>query len=137
MTAQDGLSFLLKVGDGASPEVFTTVGGFRANSLTLDRETVDTTTKTHTDKWRRRSNFGLRQASISGEGLFEDSASEETVRANFFGSDVKNWQVVVPGFGTFEGAFIINSLEYQGPQNDAVAYSIGLESAGALTFTSS
>jgi TP901-1 family phage major tail protein len=134
MTAQSGSDFLLKIGDGASPEVFATVGGFRSNSLSLGEQLVETTNKSSPDQFREAIRAGLRTVAISGNGIFTDSASEEGVRANYFGTAVLNWQIELPDFGTIEGPFIVTQLEYTGADNDAVSYSIALESAGSVSF---
>jgi TP901-1 family phage major tail protein len=42
--------------------------------------------------------------------------------------------VIVPDFGTVEGAFQISSLEYSGRHDGEVSFELGLDSAGALTF---
>ena len=44
MAAQKGSSLLVKIGDGASPEAFTTIGGLRSTSISLNDEAVDVTT---------------------------------------------------------------------------------------------
>lgn len=135
MAAQDGRDFVLKVSNNDSPETFTTVGGFRTNTLTLNEQTVDVTNKSSASKFRELLRAGVKSVSLGGDGVFTDSAKEEALRANFFGSAVLDYQVVVPDWGTFQGAFVITSLQYTGPDNDAVTYSVGLESAGAITFT--
>jgi TP901-1 family phage major tail protein len=50
---------------------------------------------------------------------------------------VNNAQVIVPDFGTIEGLFQISALEFAGEHNGEVTFDLSLESAGALTFTSS
>lgn len=134
MAAQDGRNFLLKIGDGQSPETFATVGGFQTNAITLGEATVDITNKGSPDKFREAMRAGVKTVALSGNGIFTDSASEEAVRANYFGSAVLNWQVEIPDFGTMEGPFIITQLAYTGPDNAAVTYSLSLESAGSIAF---
>ena len=41
MAAQKGSALLMKIGDGASPEVFTTIGGMRSTSISMNDEVVD------------------------------------------------------------------------------------------------
>ena len=72
---------------------------------------------------------------MSGSGIFKDQGSDAKVRELFFGGTIRNWQVIVPDFGTLAGAFQITSLEYSGEHNGEVAYELALESAGAITFT--
>ena len=52
MAAQKGSALLMKIGDGASPEVFTTIGGLRSTSISLNEEAVDVTTKDSSGKYR-------------------------------------------------------------------------------------
>jgi TP901-1 family phage major tail protein len=66
--------------------------------------------------------------------LFKDAATDALMRQSFFDGAVKNFQIVIPDFGTVEGAFQITSLEFAGEHNGEVTYEMALESAGALTF---
>ncbi|MGI8527372.1 MAG: phage major tail protein, TP901-1 family, partial [Pseudolabrys sp.] len=66
---------------------------------------------------------------------FKDAASDELMRATFFAGSVKDYQVVIPDFGTVEGAFQITSMEFAGEHNGEVTFELSLESAGELTFT--
>ena len=45
MAAQKGADLLMKIGDGGSPERFTTIGGMRSTSLSMNDEMVDITNK--------------------------------------------------------------------------------------------
>jgi TP901-1 family phage major tail protein len=56
-------------------------------------------------------------------------------RQTFFDGAVKNYQIVIPDFGTVQGAFQITTLEFAGEHNGEVTYELSLESAGALAFT--
>ncbi len=134
MAAQKGKDVLLKVDDGAS--TFNTVGGIRSKSISLNSETVDITNGDSANEWRELlANAGVRSASISGSGVFTDSASEEDVRGYFMAGTIDTYQVIVPDFGTFEGDFQVTSLEYSGEYNGEAAFSITLESAGAIAWT--
>jgi len=44
------------------------------------------------------------------------------------------FQVVVPDFGTLQGAFQISALEYSGQHDGEAVYELSLASAGALSF---
>lgn len=136
MSAQKGKELLIKIGDGGGPETFTTVGGLRDTSIQLNQEMVDITNKDSVNRWREvLAGAGVRSATFSGSGIFTDSAAEEAVRADFFSDANNNYQLIVPDFGTFEGAFLITSLEYGGSYNGEVTYTLTLESAAEITFT--
>ena len=44
MAKQLGRSFLLKIGDGATPEVFSALAGINSKSLTINNSSIDVTT---------------------------------------------------------------------------------------------
>jgi TP901-1 family phage major tail protein len=136
MSAQRGRELLVKIGDGGSPETFTTVAGLRATTLSFNSTTVDVTNADSANQWRELlAGAGVKSAAFSGSGVFKDAASDETLRSSFFNQTAPNFQVVIPDFGTVAGAFQIASLQYEGPYDGEVKLSLALQSAGALSFT--
>ena len=136
MAAQAGKDMLLKIGDGADPQGFTTVAGLRAKTISLNARTIDATNADSPGRWRELiAGAGVRSASVSGAGVFVDSAADETVRGVFFDQTRRDWQLIIPDFGTIEGAFLVTALEYSGRHDGEAAYSISLASAGQLAFT--
>jgi TP901-1 family phage major tail protein len=132
MAAQKGKDLLVKIADGAG---FTTVAGLRSRRIAFNAETVDITHAESADRWRELlDGAGVKRASIAGRGLFKDAATDELMRQTFFDGAVKNFQIVIPDFGTVAGAFQITSLEFAGDHNGEVTYEMALESASALTF---
>jgi TP901-1 family phage major tail protein len=134
MTAQRGKDLLIKIGDGGSPEAFTTVAGLRATSLAFNAQTVDVTNSDSTDMWRELLAAGVKSATVSGSGVFKDAASDAAIRTAFFAQTLADWQIVIPGFGTVSGPFQIVSLQYDGPYDGEAKMSLSLASAGALAF---
>jgi len=135
MTAQKGKDLLLKV-DSDGSGTFVTVAGLRSRRISFNAETVDITNTDSTDRWRELlEGAGVKRASLSGSGVFKDASTDATARQYFFDGTIRNWQVIVPDFGTLAGAFQITALEYSGEHNGEVAYDLSLESAGAVTFT--
>jgi TP901-1 family phage major tail protein len=137
MTAQRGRDLLIKIGDGGSPESFSSVAGLRATSLAFNAQAVDVTNADSAGMWRELLEGGVKSASLSGSGVFKDAASDAALRQMFFDGATANYQVVVPGFGTVAGPFRITQLQYDGPHDGEVKVSLALASAGALTFTAS
>ena len=134
MAAQKGSAMLMKVGDGADPEVFTTIAGLRSTSLTVNNESVDVTNKDSSGKRELLAAAGVQSISVSGSGVFTDGSSESTIKTNALADTINNYQFLVPDFGTFTGAFQITSLEYAGEYNGEVTYSMSFESGGTITF---
>src|SRR5690348_14588125 len=115
MSAQKGKDLLIKIADGAE---YTTVAGLRTRRLAFNAETVDITHAESANRWRELlDGAGVKRASVSGRGLFKDAASDELLRGTFFDGAVKDYQVVIPDFGTVAGAFQITSLEFAGEHN--------------------
>ncbi len=133
MTAQKGKDLLVKIDGGSG---FVTVAGLRTRRLAFNAETVDITHAESAGRWRELlDGAGVKRASVSGRGLFKDASTDALMRQTFFDGAVKNYQIVIPDFGTVEGPFQITSLEFAGEHNGEVTYELSLESAGALTFT--
>ena len=134
MAAQKGSAMLMKVGNGGSPETFTTIGGLRSTSLTINNESVDVTNKDSSNQRTMLAAAGVQSISVSGSGVFTDSASETTMKTNVLADTIDNYQFLVPDFGTFTGGFQVTSVEYAGEYNGEVTYSMSFESSGAITF---
>ena len=122
MTAQKGKDLLLKLdSDGAG--TFVTVAGLRSRSVAFNTETVDITHADSAGQWRELlAGAGVKHAKVTGAGIFKDAASDALVRQYVFAGTIRDWQVIIPDFGTVEGPFQI------------AAFELSLESAGELTF---
>ena len=135
MTAQKGRDLLLKL-DTSGTGTFVAVAGLRSHALSFNAEAVDVSHQESAGQWRELlAGAGLKTAAIRGSGIFKDAQSDATIRSYFFDGTIRNWQVIVPGFGTIEGAFHIASLEIAGRHDGEVTFELALESAGELTFT--
>ena len=117
MTAQKGKDLLLKV-DADSTGVFTTVAGIRSRKIAFNLATVDITSSESAGQWRELlAGGGGKSATVSGSGIFKNAASDAIVRAHVFNGTIAAWQIVIPGFGTVQGAFQIHSFAAQSFQN--------------------
>lgn len=133
MTAQKGVEFLLKV-DIAS--TFTTVAGCRTLSFSRSRNPVDVTNADSSGLARELlSTAGTKQASISFSGVFTDAASDAALETDFEAGTLRDFQIVVPDYGTYEGGFVITQLDFSGSYDAHQEFSMTLESGDAWTFT--
>ena len=134
MSAQRGKDLLLKVdADGAGS--YATVAGLRSRAISFNTEAVDITHSESAGRWRELlSGAGAKSARVTGTGIFKDAASDEIVRGYVFAGTIRNWQVVIPDFGSVTGPFQISAFELSGRHDAEVAFEITLESAGELTF---
>ena len=135
MAVQNGRDLLVKIdltGDGQ----FETVAGLRATRVSFNAETVDVTSLESAGGWRELlAGAGVKSASMSGSGVFRDSATDARARQIFFDGEVPRFQVVLPDFGIVEGPFQITSLDYAGNHDGEATYELSLASAGQLQFT--
>lgn len=122
MAAQKGKDLLLKIDDGTG--TFVTVAGLRTQRLALNADAVDVTHAESAGRWRELL-----------AGVFKDAASDALVRQVFFDGLIRAWRVIIPDFGTIEGLFHVNSLDWRGEHAGEVTFDLALESAGALSFS--
>ena len=135
MGAQNGKDLLVKL-DLTGGGQFTTIAGLRATRISFNAETVDVTSLESQGGWRELlGGAGVRSASVSGSGVFVDSATDDRARQIFFSGTVEAFQVIIPDFGIVEGPFQITAIEYAGSYNGEATYELSLASAGVLSFT--
>lgn len=135
MVAQAGSDVLIQV-DSTGGGVYLTVGGMRSKSISLNAETVDVSDSDSANKWRELlAGAGFKSATITGSGIFKDSASEEDVRGYFFTQTIVNYRFIIPSFSRIQGLFQTTAIDYAGEHNGEATYSMTFESAGELTHT--
>lgn len=132
-----GVSLVLQVGDGASPEVFAA-----KCSINTDRGITFTSTLTGTPIPDCADPEALAtiandktdySASVTGSGTLD--LGEELEFFNWLKSpDAKNCKIIVLGTGgtTFTGAFHLNEFGLTGTRGGKVEVSISLTSDGAV-----
>jgi len=134
MVAQKGKDLLLKI-DATGSGGFTTVAGLRSRQIAFNAESVDVTDAESSGRWRELlAGAGVKRAGVSGSGIFKDASTDATIRQVFFDGTIRDWQVIVPDFGTISGPFQVTALEYAGSHDGELAYEIALESAGVIAF---
>lgn len=137
MTAQNGTFVLIKVGDGAAPEAFSTIGGLRTSKITLENQPINAS-NIQSGQWRQLiSSGGLSAMTIEGSGLFTNSASEETLRGYAFAGTVNNYKFYFANGNNVSGPFLVTHYERHGDHDEAEMFFVALESAGTLTFAMS
>ena len=135
MAAASGNSFVLKVGDGATSEAFTTLAGLRNTSFSINNSPVDITTKDSAHWQTLLSDGGVQAFTMSADGVFTDAAVDETFRGYAFDNTLNNYQIVFPNGDTIEGSMLVTAYERNATNDDAEFFSLTLQSSGAPTFT--
>lgn len=132
MAAEKGSAFLLKIHDGTA---YVTVAGMRTTQLGINAESVDITNK-GSQGWREfLPSAGLRAVSVTGSGVFTDSASERLIQTKVMDGSLGDFQIVFESGDYFTGNFLVTSLEYSGDFNAERTYTLQLASSGPVTFT--
>jgi TP901-1 family phage major tail protein len=133
MAAQRGKDMLLKLADDGG--TYVTVAGLRSRRIVFNAEQVDVTHAESAGRWRELlSGAGVKRAQVAGAGVFKDGASDALIRQTFFDGVIRSWRVIIPDFGTIEGAFQVSALDYRGEHQGEVTFDLTLDSAGALSF---
>lgn len=134
MAAQTGRNVLIKAEVTAGNWI--TIGGMRSKSISLNEGMVDASDGDSPNRWRELlEGAEIRSASVSGSGIFKDSAGEGFVRAQWFAGTHPRVQFIIPSFGILEGKFQITKLDYSGDYNKEAQYSMSFESNGEIVFT--
>ncbi|MBA5779496.1 phage tail protein [Stappia sp. F7233] len=138
MAQQKGTLLLIKVGDGGSPETFDNLCGITTRSFNMGTNEVETTVPDCDDPGgvvQRTVVAGVRTQTFSGSGLFDNRAvAKRAVDAARLGVPI-NCQVIVPGYGMFEGPWIISGFEFGGESEGNMSFSATFSASDLLTFT--
>jgi TP901-1 family phage major tail protein len=132
MPAEKGSAFLLKVGNGATPPVYTTVAGLRTTQLSINGEPVVITNK-GSGAWRELlSGAGVRSVSVSGAGVFTGSAAETRIKSTALAGILDDYELSFESGEKMQGRFLVARLDYAGDFNGERSYTLALESSGAV-----
>ena len=135
MPIQKGRDFLIKIGNGAEPETFATLGAARAVAVVINNQPVDVTSMSADGFQEARTDAGVQSMEVAIDGLFRDAAAEETFRSSAFDRTEKNYQLIFPNGDVFESAFVIRSYHRSGATEGLESFSATLMRSGGGTFT--
>jgi TP901-1 family phage major tail protein len=129
-----GKDLLLQMGNGASPEVFTTIGAMKSNSLTINNEKVDVTTKDDM-AWQALLACGVRSMAVTASGPISSDVVQKALELAANTSPIKNFKIVTGRLDVYQGSFLIGSFARSGEHNGAEQWTLSLDSAGAIAYT--
>lgn len=138
--AQKGHGTLLEKGDGASPEVFTTIAEvLDIDGVKLGLEPLDATSHDSPDGWIERIGGLLDggEVSFSVNLIADDPTHDETtgLESELVGRTKKNYQIVVNGASgpkTISFAALVTSYEVKAPVEGKLTADITLTISGAV-----
>ncbi|MDJ0631101.1 MAG: phage tail tube protein [Rhodobacter sp.] len=128
---------LIKIGDAASPEVFTKIASMNAKQIGINGQEIDMTDHDGIDAnsahWAEGVG-GVRRLTLSGDFRASDDATQKRLAAIMLTEDMtSNAEVVVPGIGQFDANFVFSGLEWSA--DDGMTGSVSAASTGTVTFT--
>lgn len=138
MPQHKGRLLLVKIGDGASPEVFANVCGIQTRSFNLSATEVDTTIPDCENPGNavvRTAEPGIVNRTFSGSGKFVSGATSDILMDHVNAATVFNAQVVVPGLGEYEGSWMVSEFEFSGEMEGNMDFNATFVAAGPLEFT--
>lgn len=133
--------FLVLLGDGASPEVFSAPCGFTERSFELKADTSSTQVPDCDDPdapaWEDKDVSTL-SSTITGQGVMALEALP-TWRAWYFSGAAKNVrvQLALPtgkGPGYYQGAAVLTSLKHDSNIGEKCKLSVNIENTGAWSW---
>jgi TP901-1 family phage major tail protein len=132
MPAEKGSAFLLKIGNGAVPIVYSTVAGMRTTQMSINGDTVVTTNK-GSGGWRELlSGAGVRSVSVAAAGIFTGSAAETRLKAKALSGELDDCELSFESGERMQGRFLVTRLDYSGDFNGERNYTVSLESSGPV-----
>ena len=133
--AYKGRLMLIKVSDGSSPEVFTTLLGVRSRSISINNEMVDITASDTAPFRDLLADAGLRTITLTVSGVAKDDLAYQRIQDNCHNAVVESYLLQFPNGDIIEGEFFPSTLEESGEYNAEQAFSLTLESAGKWDFS--
>jgi TP901-1 family phage major tail protein len=136
MSAGAGKDYLLKIEDSNTPGTFTTIGGLRSIKLSAKADGIEKT-NIGSAQWKELlDGAGIVSMSLSGSGVFTDSATEAQFQTDFLAQTLRKFRVLNNDNSHYwEGTFKITGMEKSSEYNGVIQWSISLESSGAVSYT--
>lgn len=125
MAQQQGRELVIKR-ESDTPGTFVFVCGIRTRSLSISNAQIDTTVPDCTDPAAPISATampGRQTITFSGDGLFDSAEVGVQVADDARLQRTPNYQVIVPGYGMFEGPFMVGDFEFSGEMEDPLNFS--------------
>ncbi|MFC3326208.1 phage tail tube protein [Mesorhizobium cantuariense] len=134
---QTGRLLLIQIGDGGGPEVFTNLCGIQTRSFNMSANDVDTTIPDCLNPGNTPQKTGvpgIKNRTFTGSGKFVAGSDQTSFMAYVTNATVFNAKVIVPGLGTFTGAWYVTDFTLNGEQEGTMGFDATFMAGGALTF---
>jgi TP901-1 family phage major tail protein len=107
----------------------------RARRLAFNAEAVDITDAESAGRWRELLGGAGRAArGVVGRRAVQGPGQRRADAVVFFASEIRDWQVAIPDFGTVTGPFQITALEYAGRHDGEMTFEIAWNRPASSAF---
>ncbi len=134
---QIGRLLLIKIGNGATPEVFNPLCGFETTSFNMSANEVDTTTvncENPAETPQKTAEPGIKNRTFSGNGKYIAGVNSSAFVKHVTDATKFNAEVIVPGLGSFTGPWFVSDFEFGGEMEGNMTFSATFVAAGQLAF---
>ena len=135
MSASPGRGLLLRVNTTGS--TFATAGGLRTKQVKRAVGKVEVTSADSAGRWQELLP-GAAPQSLSfsaADFVWLNDAAYGAVRTAFEAGGLLQCQIVYPGSGFYQGAFMVTQLDESAPHDREISSSLTLESSGVPVWT--
>lgn len=129
MPSYQGRDLLLKIGDGGTPQEYTTIGAARSTSLRLAND-LQETTAVQDSAATFSAAAGAQAMQVTLEGLFCGAAAEELLRAAAFGREIRSYRLIFPNGDDYTADFAVESYGRGGSRDGFETFSLSLVRSG-------
>jgi len=133
-----GRALIIKRRTSTGPDVYTTVCGMKARSVTINNNPVDVSVPdcvAPEGVVYAAQAAGVQAWQFTGSGLYDDDANWAAV-INDVATQVFDtyYQIVIPGIGTVTGPFCVDGLSFSGSEQGNMEFEGTWRSNGAVTW---
>lgn len=135
MPSFKGRDLLVKIGDGADTETFTTLGAARAAQMSINNNPIDATSLADDGVQVLVADAGVQTLQVTLDGVFKDAGAEERLRACAFNRTAARFLLCFGNGDTYEAQFVVQDYNRAGNYDGLEAFSVTLIRSGAGIFT--
>ena len=130
MSASPGRGLLLRVNTSGS--TFTTAGGLRSKQVKRSTTKVDVTSADSAGRWQELLPGAAAQglSFSASDFVWLNDAAYTTAKSAFESGTLLQCQIVYPGAGFYQGAFVVTQLDESAPHDREISCALTLDSSG-------
>lgn len=137
ITPKSAFGTQLKIGNGASPEVYTVIQGCRNfQGPAQDREIIDTTSHSSTGSYRTKAASFKDPGNVTFDLLIDSTDTQHQLLFTQYASgDLTAFRMIMTDAGAqqFDFEAFVKSINPGAPIDDVLSYAVTLEISGPVT----